>query len=309
MRLAWLTLIAAVALFAQRLQFEVASIKPAAPLNGGAVAIGTKMDPGRVAYNGLPLMLLITNAYKVKRYQVTDGPDWLTSERFDIVAKLPEGAKQDQVPEMLQSLLEERFGLKLHHDTKELPLYELTVAKGGLKIRASVEDPNAKDMPLPPPGQLKAKDGIPQLPSGRKGIFLMMRPGTMTIVANVATVSNFASRLADQLGTPVADKTGLAGTYDFALNFAPEPGQGSPALGPGGAPPPGAGPGVGAVGAAVGGPGNAGGPREFSSDAQQVDAPPLMVAVQEQLGLKLEKKKGPVDILVIEHIERTPSDN
>lgn len=300
MRLLSLTLALTAALFAERLQFEVATIKPAAPLNGGAIAIGTKADPGRVTYNGVPLTLLVMNAYKIKRYQITGGPDWLNSERFDVIAKLPEGAKQDQVPEMLQSLLEDRFGLKLHHDTKELPLYELTVAKGGPKIKASVEDPNAKDTPLPPPGQLKTKDGVPQLPTGRKGTFIMMRPGAMTLVSNVATLSDFASRLADQLGTPVVDKTGLSGTYDFAVSFAPEPGQGVLAFS---GPPP---PAPGAGGAAGAG---AAGPKPLSADAQQFDAPPLAAAIQEQLGLKLEKKKGPVDILVIEHIEKTPSEN
>ena len=298
MRLGWLMLAAAAALLAQGLQFEVATIKSAAPLNGGAVMIGTKNDPGRVTYNGVPLTMLLMNAYKVKRYQITGGPDWLNSERFDIIAKLPEGARQDQVPAMLQSLLEDRFALKLHHDTKELPLYELTVAKGGPKIKASVEDPGTKDTPpaLPPPGQLKFKDGIPQLPVGLKGTFMMMRPGAMTLIANVATLPDFASRLADQLGAPVVDKTGLAGTYDFALNFAPEPGQGPTPLGPAGAPPPGAG---------IAGPGDAG----AKSANAQFDAPPLTVAVQEQLGLKLEKKKGAVDILVIDHIEKTPSEN
>lgn len=303
MRFAALVFTLTTVLFAERLQFEVASIKPTAPLNGGAVEIGTKTDPGRVTYNGVPLTLLIMNAYKVKRYQITGGPDWLNSERFDIVAKLPEGAKQDQVPEMLQSLLEDRFGLKLHHDTKELPLYELTVAKGGPKIKASAEDPAAKETPapLPPPNQIKMKDGIPQLPPGRKGTFMMMRPGAMTLVSNVATLSDFASRLADQLGNPVLDKTGLTGTYDFVLNFGPEPGQGFNFLSPG-APSPGAG----AVGgSAAGGTGDAG----AKASNAQFDAPPLTAALQEQLGLKLEKKKGPVDILVIEHIEKNPSEN
>ena len=302
MRLCCLILALSAGLFAERLQFEVASIKPAAPFNGGAVMIGTKNDPGRVTYNGVPLTILIMNAFKIKRYQITGGPDWLNSERFDVAAKLPEGAKQDQVPEMLQSLLEERFGLKLHHDTKDLPLYELTVGKGGAKIKESMEDPAAKDgpLPLPPPDQLKFKDGVPQLPTGRKGTFIMMRPGAMTLVLNVATIADFASRLADQLGMPVVDKTGLDGTYDFAVNFAPEPGQG-PLLN-GGALPPGAG----AVGgAAVAGPADAGAKLANA----QFDAPPLAVAIQEQLGLKLEKKKGPLDILVIDHIDKTPTDN
>ena len=308
MRTVWLVLLATTALCAERLEFEVAAVKPAAPFGRGAVAIGTKSDPGRVTYNGVPLTLLIMNAYTVKRYQITGGPDWLNTERFDIVAKLPEGAKQEQVPEMLQSLLEDRFGLKLHHGTKELPVYELTIGKGGPKMKASVEDPNAKDAkeaPLPPPGQIKFKDGIPQLPAGRKGIFMMGRPGAFTLVANIATVSDFADRLANQLGSPVVDKTGLTGTYDFVLNFAPEPGQG---FAPGLPPPPPPGAGVGG-GAAVAGPGDGGGPKTLPSDAAQFDAPPLLAAVQEQLGLKLEKKKGPVDILVIDHIEKTPTGN
>ena len=307
MRMGWLVLLAATALRAERLEFEVASVKPAAPLRSGPVAIGTKADPGRVTYNGVPLTLLIMNAYKVKRYQITGGPDWLNTERFDIVAKLPEGARQEQAPEMLQSLLEDRFGLKLHHGTKELPVYELSIGKGGPKMKAAVEDPeaNAKEALLPPPGQIKFRDGIPQLPAGRKGTFMMGRPGGFTLVVKVATVSDFADRLANQLGSPVVDKTGLTGTYDFVLNFAPEPGQG---LAPGLPAPPPLGAGV-AGGATVAGPGDGAGPKRLSSDDPQFDAPPLVAAVQEQLGLKLEKKKGPVDILVIDHIDKTPSGN
>ena len=115
------------------------------------------------------------------------------------------------------------------------------------------------------------------------------------MVANVSTLSDFADGLANQLGSPVVDKTGITGTYDFVLNFAPEPGQGPAGFGPPPPPPPGGG---------IGGDGGLKAP-----DAQPLDAPPILTAVQEQLGLKLEKKKGPVDILVIDHIEKTPTEN
>src|SRR5262249_55494855 len=146
--------------------------------------------------------------------------------RFDIIAKVPEGATKEQVRTMLQNLLVDRFRLALHHETKELPLYELTLAKNGPKMKASVENPNAAQpgpgdrAPGPPP---IGKDGFPQIPAGRKGQFVMMRPGGMRVVANVQTMSDLASILGNNLGNPVIDKTGLSGTYDFVLEYALDP--------------------------------------------------------------------------------------
>jgi len=283
-----------------KLSFEVATVKPAPPLNGGPVAIGMRggpgtNDPGRVTYNGVPLILLLQNAYGVKRYQIS-GPSWLDTERFDIVAKVPDGATKEQFNIMLQNLLVERFGIAFHRETKEFPLYELSVAKNGPKLKpaapapAGVSETATGEKQGPPP---IGKDGIPQLPAGRPNAIMMMRPGQMRIVATMQPLQRLADMLGNQLGSPVIDKTGLRGNYDFKLEFAVEPGQGLPGLPPPPPPPPG-----GDAGPAKGG---------FASDPS--DAPSLFNAVQEQLGLKLEKRKGPLEVLVIDHAEKTPSEN
>ena len=126
-----------VSAYGQRPAFEVASIKPSPPPSTpGMMRIGMQRAPGRVTYSGMSLKLLIQNAFRVKNYQIS-GPAWLDSERFEIVAKLPEGANADQTPEMMQKLLAERFGLKLHRETKELPVYALVTGKNGPKLEAS----------------------------------------------------------------------------------------------------------------------------------------------------------------------------
>lgn len=288
----------------QRLEFEVASVKPSAPITGGPFLVGGRggpgtADPGRITYTNYALRNVIMAAYEVKPYQV-NGPAWLDTERFDIVAKVPEGATKEQVKLMWQSLLADRFKLTLHHETKDLPMYELTVGKNGPRMKPSVEDPNAaaggpgvdgRGGPPPPPLPT-GRDGIPQLPPGRRGAFIMRGPGRMTITANVQALSALAEMLGNQLGNPVVDKTGLTGTYDYKLEYAPEPGQG---LMPGGPllQPPG---------------GDAGAPGPASQPALN-DLPGLLTAIQEQLGLKLEKKRGPVDTLVIDHVEKTPTEN
>src|SRR3954469_23087092 len=122
-------------------QFEVATIKPAPPLNPAMIAagkmhVGMKTDAGRVDIGFMSLNDLIIAAYKVKQHQIA-GPDWMKTERFDILAKLPEGATKEQVPEMLQSLLAERFGLTFHKEMREQSVMGLVVAKGGHKMKDS----------------------------------------------------------------------------------------------------------------------------------------------------------------------------
>ncbi len=297
--LCW-TLLAGLALsasvsFAQspKLEFEVATVKPYVPPAGGGIRVmmrggpGTN-DPGRVSFEGLTLKNLLSTAYAVKTYQIS-GPGWLDTDRYDIVAKIPEGTTKEQFNVMLQNLLSERFHLALHREKKDLPLYELSLAKSGPKMKSSIEDPNAPglgpDGPLPP-----GKEGFPQLPPGRPNMAMMIGRGSARVVARVQPVSRLADMLGNQLAGPVIDKTGLTGTYDYTLEFAPEAGSVG-LLGP--PPPAGGDPGLSRSGVADG----------------QSEAPNLFTAVQEQLGLKLDKKKGPLDVLVIDGAERTPAEN
>jgi len=296
--------------------FVVASIKPAAPQTSGQFRVSMRggpgtPDPGQLTYTNVALMNVLVNAYGVKEYQI-NGPKWLSSERFDITAKIPMGATKEQFKMMLQNLLAERFKLALHHETKELPLYALVVGKGGPKLKESVEDAAAPSPaappPLPPPGsdgavpvRLKmGADGMPQLPPGvgKGGLMMMMRMGNdggmrMRLIGNGQPVSALLDTLSGQLGRPVVDATGLTAKYDIMLDFAPDGAPGPMGMMP--PPPP----------QHEGGPG-VGGPMV---SAPEGGGPSILTALQEQLGLKLEPRKGPVDLLVIDHLEKVPTEN
>jgi uncharacterized protein (TIGR03435 family) len=309
--------------------FEVASIKPAPPPTGMGIRVmmrggpGTP-DPGQLTYSNVSLKNVLMNAYAVKGYQI-NGPKWLDSERFDIVAKIPKGATKEQFQIMLQNLLAERFKLTLHHETKELPMYALVVGKGGPKMKESVDDgataagaaspgasgpggPSASAQPPPPPpppgsdgagpvmNRVKiGADGMPQLPPGmgKGGMMMMMMNGRMRVVGNGQPVSALTEMLGNQLGRPVVDATELKAKYDLTLDFAPESMNGPMGMMP--PPPP----------QHDGGPGP-GGPMAGAPDA---GGPSIFTALQEQLGLKLEQRKGPVDLLVIDRLEKVPIEN
>ena len=134
-----LVLVAASAAFGQptsTLRFEVASIKPADPQEMGQIRIGMGGDPGRINYTGVSLKNVLMRAYRVRVYQIT-GPSWIDNERYNITAKLPDGATQDQVPEMLQNLLADRFKLTLHRETRDQSVYALIPGKNGPKLQKS----------------------------------------------------------------------------------------------------------------------------------------------------------------------------
>src|SRR5215471_2487187 len=163
--------------------FEVASIKPAPPISqlaqqiqSGKLHVGMSIDGARVDFGFVSLADLIAQAYKIKPYQLT-GPDWMRHERFDVLAKLPEGASKDQVPEMLQALLAERFRLAIHRDSKEQPVYALVVGKNGLKMK---ESPPEADAPVaPPPANPPVSAGgppPPPPPGGGRGVFAVGTP-------------------------------------------------------------------------------------------------------------------------------------
>jgi uncharacterized protein (TIGR03435 family) len=252
----------------------------------------------------MSLKSLLTTAYDVKNYQI-EGPAWLDTERFDVNATLPPDTTKEQFRIMLQNLLAERFNLKVHRDTKELPMYSLVIAKNGPKMKESVETPAPAEgdaaAPTPPlPSQPKiGPDGFPILPmpgGGRGGLYQIMMPGRARMMGIKQTMQDLAQRLSQQLNRPVTDATGLTAKYDFSLTYAPE-GMGGLAPIMIGAPPPPSPPGGGAAGP---------GPT-----LPEADAPPpnLFSAVQTDLGLKLEAKKGPVDMIVVDHVEKTPIEN
>lgn len=288
--------------------FEAASIKPAAPPGGpggGGRAMTFRMgpqggpgtsDPGRIRYTFMSLKTLLMNAYDVKGFQIS-GPAWLDSERFDVQATMPPETTKEQFRVMLQNLLAERFGVKVHHETKELPMYSLVVAKGGPKMKESAPEETTKEGAEPPPQPLPSQpkmgaDGFPILPNiggGRGGIFMIMMPNRARLMGNKQTMKDLATRLSDMLSKPVIDMTELTAKYDFTLTYSPEGMNGM--LGP----PP---------GGMIGGRGPADGTAN-----EPESAPTLFAAIQSDLGLKLDAKKGPVDLVVVDHIEKVPTEN
>lgn len=207
--------IAAVGVAMAQQSFEVATIKPNAD-NDHRVMFRI-MPGGGFSATGTTVKMLIMQAFNVKDFQVTGGPGWMSSDRFDINAK-GGGDGGRPSPEafrpMLQALLAERFGLKFHKETKEVPVYALVAGKGPHKMKAS-ETPAG---------------GGPE----QRG---MMRIGRGQANLQGATLAGLAQLLSQQLGRPVIDKTGIEGRFDVEMHWTPEPGQGGGPFG-GGAPPP-----------------------------------------------------------------------
>ncbi len=269
------------------MKFEVASIKQDKGGDGQHLMMRIMNAPndGRFYASNVTVKTLLRMAYNVQDSQITGGPSWLNSERFDIEAtsdssvddvlrKLPPADGMEAKRRMVQALLADRFQLTLGYQTKDLPVYALVVAKGGPKLPKTNEP-----------------DGIAG-PSGRMGPGSMMRmTGRGEIAFERASMPTLAQFLAQQLGRTVLDKTGLSGDYDFSLHWTPAEGEGMMPPGPPGPP-----------GSGNGGPGPAGAP---SSDPS---GPSIFTALQEQLGLKLDSQKGPVEVLAIEHVEQ-PSAN
>jgi uncharacterized protein (TIGR03435 family) len=319
----------AIAAFAQtKPAFEVATIKPSRPMDiakvaaalqaGGKMPIGANVDSSRAEYKYLDLRSLMTLAYGVKPYQIA-GPDWLSTTRFDIVAKMPEGSKKEDAPQMLQALLEERFKLTTHRTTAEHSVLALVVGKGGPKLKASAGTPVAIDESAPlKPGELKmdgsdgpvrvkvdVTTGSSVIDMGLQGkMSFRLNPATQSFhvdfsMVTMAGFANMITQLFAQLGgtggRQVVDMTGIKGNYDATVDLslvemmamAKAAGADIPGGAPGGA----------------GGPGNV----PVASDPGG-GGTSLTDAVQ-SMGLRLESRKAMVDQLIVDHIEKTPTEN
>jgi len=219
-------------------EFEVATIKPSQTAGGFAYSVGVQFDPAQVRMTNMSLENCITMAYQVKPFQLS-GPDWMGNAFFDITAKMPAGAKQEQFPAMMQKLLEQRFQLKVHRESKVLPAYALVVSSGGLKIHPSK--------------------------SGQGGT--QWRPGHVEM--HETRLSDLAASLSGMptIDRPVVDQTGVQEVFDFTLDWAED------------------------------------------EEHEAAGIPPIRAALEEKLGLKLEPRKLPVEMLVIDHIEKKPSEN
>jgi uncharacterized protein (TIGR03435 family) len=247
----------------EALTFEVASIKPAAP---DARNSSFRLVPGGglSITNGI-LKQLIAFAYDVRDFQISGGPSWIGSERYDILAKpgRPEGPAdlrqasdeqrtllQESIRQRLRALLAERFQLTTHRETKELPVYALVAAKSG-----------------------------PKFPESKEGSNQHMQSNLGRITAEGSSMRMLTTALSNVLGRPVVDRTGLMGKYDFKMEWTPDVGQ----IGKGGAP---------------------GESPDASSLPDPSGGPSIFTAIQQQLGLKLESQKEPVEIIVIDRAEK-----
>jgi uncharacterized protein (TIGR03435 family) len=290
--------------------FEVASIKPNKS-GDGRISIGFQPG-GRFSATGLPLRQLIAMAYgspgqPLPAFRIIGGPGWMNSDRFDIVAKsegdVPPGP-DGPLPLMLRALLADRFKLVVHTESRDLPIYTLVKARSdgklGPQLRPAAVDcaavaaargRGAAPPPGDPVGQARGTDGRgAPAPLGRGGLALgpdgQPACGTMIGPANITaggqSIAQFASLLAGRVQRVVVDRTGLTGNFDIDLTWTPD----QIPQGPGGAPPPGAPP----------------------LPPIDPNGPSIFTAVQEQLGLKLESAKGPVDVFVIDRVEHPTED-
>jgi uncharacterized protein (TIGR03435 family) len=291
--------------------FEVASIKPAVPQTPGRISVMMGGDPGRVNYTNVTLKNVLMRAYNVKGYQIS-GPGWLDSERYDIVAKVPDGVPKEQIPAMLQNLLAERFRMAVHRETKEQPVYALVVGKGGPKLKKSEDEPLApKDdlsspppPPPPPPSSGGAGPDGPHLTPGNvpKGAFMISlggAGGTSRMDFKGATLGAFSDMLSNMLDRPVVDMTELTGNFDITLEAGMDELGGLRRMAPMGAAP------VQQHSAASAGPGPGAAATPAPDSAPSAS---IFTAIQ-QLGLKLEPRKAPVEYIVIDNAERVPTEN
>ncbi len=319
---------AATASAASDLTFDVASVRPSAPLDmaklmadmqaGKMPNVGMHVNGLRAEYNYLTLKDLITVAYKVKTYQIT-GPDWLGAQHFDIVANLPEGTTKDDAPKMLQALLEDRFKLKVHRVTQEHPVQALVVGKGGPKMKESPGDAPPLDLSAPlKPGEMQIdtpdgparmtvdmKNGGGTMNMGTKGIItysMDTKNMTLHMTSSKTTMAALADMLTQMMTSmgggaggsvrQVMDMTGLKGNYEVALDFSLTD--------------------MIAQARAQASMGGGGGATSGNAAPEALDPGGGGATVSdavEKLGLKLESRKASVEQLVVDSAEKTPTEN
>jgi uncharacterized protein (TIGR03435 family) len=269
----------------------------------GKLHAGMKIDGKRVDIGNFGLMQLICKAYDVKTYQVS-GPSWLQAvglagQRFDIVANLPEGATKDQVPQMLQALLVERFKLAIHRESKDQAIYAMVVGKGGLKIKETEAPAPAPDGSAPNPAVTGSSSvTVSQTKSGAvvsdgTGKTQKMTPSpdgkSMRLEITGATMAEMAEGLTPLADHPIVDMTGLTGKYSMTLDISMQDLMNAAR----------------AAGAAV--PAASPDP-SHPADAASDPGGSIFTAVQ-SLGLKLESRKSPMTFIVVDHVEKMPTEN
>jgi uncharacterized protein (TIGR03435 family) len=269
-------------------RFEVVAIKA---FDQGSGQFLMRMTPGRFD-STVPVGTLLRQALQKPDYQIVGAPGWADTERYSIAAKAPEGVPPAATSVMLVNLLKDRFQLATHLETREQQIFNLVFARADGRLGPDIKPTPAEcqatlaERIAAAKAALAGRGGPPPLPQSFPGPnelpcgFGRLTPGLVAVSGR--TVSQFVTTLSDLARRPVIDKTGLTGMYDFALKFAPET---AGTAGPFGLLPP--------------------GPPPTAIDP---DAPNLFTAVQEQLGLKLESTRGPVEVVVIDKFEKPTLD-
>ncbi len=265
-------------------RFEVASIRP---VNDASGQIFMRMTPGSGLEATMPVGMLLRQALQKPDYQIVGAPDWTGSERYSIRGRAPEGTPPAAVMVMLANLLKDRFQLATHLETRERPLFHLVLARSDGRLGPELTSTPAECRATIAERQEAARRGAPPSPLPANLFDPKARPcGVSRVDSGSAigtgqTIAQISSTLSDLVGRTVIDKTGLTGLYDFSLKYVPEPGR---YAGPS-APPPGA-----------------------PASPTDPNVSSVSVALQEQLGLKFESARGPVEVMVIDRIERPTPD-
>jgi uncharacterized protein (TIGR03435 family) len=257
----------------KRVAFEVASVKP--DTSGSGMVMIRPPVGGRFTATNARVKMLVSLAYKLPNFAISGGPGWIDTDGFDIEAKAadPKVSIEEMRP-MLQSLLEDRFQLKVRIETREVPVYAITLPKGPARLPEAKEggcremDPSKPLPPPPPPGQ------FPPTPCG--GFFM----GPNHLEGGKISMTQLVNALTNILGQPVIDKSGFTGTFDVKLDFTAEGTAFRAGPAPAGLPAP-----------------------NFDNSG-----PTIFTALQDVLGVKLESTKGPQETLYIDHVEK-PSEN
>jgi uncharacterized protein (TIGR03435 family) len=280
--------------------FEAASVKISGAARVGRIADRMRGgpgsgDPGRITYDHVRLLELLMKGWDMESYRII-GPAWLSDRNaafFDVAATLPPETTTPQFQRMLQGLLTERFKIKLHHEVRPFPGYELVVAPDGPKLKRSSGD-TAQD-PVAGPTRVKLDaDGFLVLPPGHgqgismgRGIHAKFQQYTMAELVAAPYLRSFIEQSTGATNSHVVDRTGLAGEYDFTLKFDAR--RGPPVVAPGV---------------------RASGPQQQTPASDPSGLPNFFAALERQLGLKLVKVKGfPLDTIVLDHVERAPVEN
>jgi uncharacterized protein (TIGR03435 family) len=279
--------LAAVSLYAQSSplpEFEVASIRPSTETPQGQVNIGLHIDGAQVRVASMTFKDYLGLAYRMKVSNIS-GPDWISSERFDISATIPAGGKTAQIPEMFQALLAKRFQLKVHREKKEFPVYALVIGKGELKLKeVPPDDDKGKTAePINVAGGGSAAGVSVNLGNGSSWSFVPNR-----FEAKKLTMEQFASNLERFADRQIVDMTGLKGQYDLAFDINPEDYR--PML----------------IRSAI----SAGAmlPPQALKLVEGTSSASISDALQ-QIGLRLEARKAPLDVIVVDDAKKTPTEN